>query len=194
MKETKLQRYVKETQYLSPQCNGLMVTLDTEMNQIMIYASQKSTETFECDVEIKQESLVPSSSCTYILPVTVILDTQYAEEKEEEQKKVMTTPVAELYYDSLFTYIPLATRAMNGLDNCQELAQRQRDAFVDKVRQSYPLPEPRITNVSNSGKVSVRFSSAFEFPESLKETINDIIDQNRRELSTTGQPIVPNNL
>ena len=77
---------------------------------------------------------------------------------EQEQVKILETPIDELKEDELFIQIPLAARLINGVSNVKQLAQRQRETSNKKAANqngSKRPPEARINNISNSGRLKI---------------------------------------
>ena len=83
---------------------------------------------------------------------------------DEEQKKIISTPVKEIPVDQLFTPVPLVARLTQGVPTAKELVLRQREE-TKKLAKSPPKgqprpPEARVSTFSNSGALKMGFSSA----------------------------------
>ena len=83
-------------------------------------------------------------------------------------------PVDQIPEDRLFNYVPLKARLQAGQEKVRQLAYRQRDHIEAKVAENEgpPIVEARVTKITGSGKVKMRFTSPIEFPEDLKDKIN----------------------
>ena len=92
-----------------------------------------------------------------------------------EQVELVSTPVAELTKDQLFTPVPLVARLTAGLDSLKQFVLRQRE-IVSEVSASASStsarpPEARVNKLSNSGYLTIGFTTRLNVSESASRQL-----------------------
>ena len=107
------------------------------------------------------------------------------ENLEEEELKILETPVESIPPAIVFKPVPLAARMTKGVENVREMVLKQRE-LVTKSATSVDAsgeraPESRMS-CDNFKKVSIQFTEQVDFPEGTFESIKKDIEDDRRRL------------
>ena len=61
----------------------------------------------------------------------------------------------------------------SGVDKVKEISLLQRDNIIQQVAESsLPVPEARFDKLSPIGEVNMKFTTAMQFPDDLKDIIS----------------------